>query len=54
MTSAWSIKLMIPISPAHGGLPGMDFYNIKRDPGEKYKGTKASPVTFPIPLTPSN
>ena len=21
---------------AKGGLPGMDFYNIKRDPGEKY------------------
>ena len=26
----------IHIKPAHGGLPGMDFYNIKRDPGEKY------------------
>jgi len=36
MTSAWSIKLMIPISPTHGGLPGMVFYSIKRDPGEKY------------------
>lgn len=20
----------------HGGLPGMDFYNVKRDPGEKF------------------
>jgi hypothetical protein len=36
MTSAWSIKLMIPISPAHGGLPGMVFYNTKREPSEKY------------------
>ncbi len=26
----------IHIKAAHGGLPGMDFYNIKRDPGEKY------------------
>jgi len=26
----------IHIKPAHGGLPGMDFYNVKRDPGEKY------------------
>lgn len=26
----------IHIKPGHGGLPGMDFYNIKRDPGEKY------------------
>ncbi len=26
----------IHIKPAHGGLPGMEFYNIKRDPGEKY------------------
>lgn len=26
----------IHVKPAHGGLPGMDFYNIKRDPGEKY------------------
>lgn len=26
----------VHIKPAHGGLPGMDFYNIKRDPGEKY------------------
>ena len=37
---------------AHGGLPGMDFYNVKRDPGEKfgafYKGLFA--VT-PIQVT---
>ncbi|MGB1128601.1 MAG: hypothetical protein ACPG4K_01025, partial [Haloferula sp.] len=26
----------VHIKPAQGGLPGMDFYNIKRDPGEKY------------------
>ena len=26
----------IHIKESHGGLPGMDFYNIKRDPGEKY------------------
>jgi len=26
----------VHIKPAHGGLPGMDFYNVKRDPGEKY------------------
>jgi arylsulfatase len=26
----------VHIKAAHGGLPGMDFYNIKRDPGEKY------------------
>jgi arylsulfatase len=26
----------IHIKPAHDGLPGIDFYNIKRDPGEKY------------------
>jgi arylsulfatase len=26
----------IHISEGHGGLPGMDFYNIMRDPGEKY------------------
>ena len=26
----------IHIKAAHGGLPGMDFYNIKRDPGEKF------------------
>jgi arylsulfatase len=26
----------IHIKAAAGGLPGMDFYNIKRDPGEKY------------------
>ena len=26
----------IHIRPAQGGLPGMDFYNVKRDPGEKY------------------
>jgi arylsulfatase len=26
----------IHIKEGHGGLPGMDFYNIMRDPGEKY------------------
>ena len=26
----------IHITEGHGGLPGMDFYNIMRDPGEKY------------------
>lgn len=26
----------IHIKASHGGLPGMDFYNVKRDPGEKY------------------
>ncbi|WP_170565176.1 sulfatase-like hydrolase/transferase [Ruegeria atlantica] len=26
----------IHITEGHGGLPGMDFYNIRRDPGEKY------------------
>ncbi|WKK65257.1 sulfatase-like hydrolase/transferase [Lutimonas zeaxanthinifaciens] len=26
----------VHIKEGHGGLPGMDFYNIKRDPGEKY------------------
>jgi arylsulfatase len=26
----------IHVKPAHGGLPGMDFYNVRRDPGEKY------------------
>ncbi len=26
----------VHIKKAHGGLPGMDFYNVKRDPGEKY------------------
>ncbi len=26
----------VHIKAAQGGLPGMDFYNIKRDPGEKY------------------
>ena len=26
----------IHIKAAHGGLPGMDFFNIKRDPGEKF------------------
>lgn len=26
----------IHISEGHGGLPGMDFFNVKRDPGEKY------------------
>jgi hypothetical protein len=26
----------IHITEGHGGLPGMDFYNVMRDPGEKY------------------
>ncbi len=26
----------VHIKPAHGGLPGMDFYNVRRDPGEKF------------------
>jgi arylsulfatase len=26
----------IHIKEGHGGLPGMDFYNVMRDPGEKY------------------
>lgn len=26
----------IHLSEGHGGLPGMDFFNIRRDPGEKY------------------
>ena len=26
----------VHLKAAHGGLPGMDFYNIKRDPGERY------------------
>ena len=26
----------VHIKAAHGGLPGMDFYNIRRDPGERY------------------
>lgn len=26
----------VHIKAAHGGLPGMDFYNVRRDPGEKY------------------
>ena len=26
----------VHIKAGHGGLPGMEFYNIKRDPGEKY------------------
>lgn len=26
----------IHITEGHGGLPGMDFYNVIRDPGEKY------------------
>ena len=25
----------IHLKQAHGGLPGMDFYNVMRDPGEK-------------------
>ena len=26
----------VHLKAGHGGLPGMDFYNVKRDPGEKY------------------
>ncbi|NNL78528.1 MAG: sulfatase, partial [Desulfobacterales bacterium] len=26
----------VHIKEGHGGLPGMDFYNVMRDPGEKY------------------
>ena len=26
----------VHITEGHGGLPGMDFYNVMRDPGEKY------------------
>ena len=26
----------IHLKESKGGLPGMDFYNVKRDPGEKY------------------
>jgi arylsulfatase len=26
----------VHITEGHGGLPGMDFYNVRRDPGEKY------------------
>jgi arylsulfatase len=26
----------VHIKPAQGGLPGMEFYNVKRDPGEKF------------------
>ncbi len=26
----------VHIKPSHGGLPGMEFYNVRRDPGEKY------------------
>lgn len=29
-------QFKVHIKAAHGGLPGMDFYNIRRDPGEKY------------------
>ncbi len=28
-------KIHIPPGPAHGGLPHLEFYNVKRDPGEK-------------------
>ena len=27
----------VQVKAAHGGLPGMEFYNIKRDSGEKYQ-----------------
>ena len=26
----------VHITEGHGGLPGMDFYNVMRDPGEKF------------------
>jgi arylsulfatase len=26
----------VHIKEGHGGLPGMDFYNVMRDPGEKF------------------
>ncbi len=26
----------VHITDGHGGLPGMDFYNVMRDPGEKF------------------
>ncbi len=26
----------VHLKAGHGGLPGMDFYNVMRDPGEKY------------------
>jgi arylsulfatase A-like enzyme len=26
----------IHLTQGHGGLPGMEFYNVRRDPGEKY------------------
>ena len=26
----------VHLTEGHGGLPGMDFYNVKRDPGEKF------------------
>ena len=29
-------KFKVHITKGHGGLPGMEFYNIVRDPGEKY------------------
>ena len=36
----------VHIKPAHGGLPGMDFYNIMRDPGEKYGKGKGDATLF--------
>ena len=29
-------EFKVHIKASHGGLPGMDFFNIRRDPGEKY------------------
>ncbi len=29
-------QFKVHIKPAQGGLPGMEFYNVRRDPGEKY------------------
>ena len=26
----------VHLTEGHGGLPGMDFYNVMRDPGEKF------------------
>jgi len=32
----WSAYAEPSCTQGHGGLPGMDFYNVMRDPGEKY------------------
>lgn len=42
----------VHIKAAHGGLPGMDFYNVKRDPGEKYGELYGGLfAVYPIQLT---